>query len=149
MVPGGWTEETMQQTPKTQWKALYSAFRSARHELTDVREDGWTVLPHSDVAAVHAAATAVSSDCVRGGFALRHAPKLGAVWHGAEAARRAWIYVAPGAAATLPRYVRGMIQRSPRIQAGGYRSRWQPRYARTVDVEAPEELPPPEPVGVV
>jgi hypothetical protein len=139
----------MQETHKTQWKALYSAFRSARHELTDVREDGWTVLPHSDVAAVHAAATAVSSDCVRAGFALRHVGKLGAVWHGAEAARRAWIYVAPGAAATLPRYVRGMIQQNPSIQAGGYRSRWQPRYARTVDLEASEELPPPEPVGVV
>jgi hypothetical protein len=82
MVPGRQTEETMQQAPKIQWKALYSAFRSARHELTEVREDGWTVLPHPDVAAVHAATTAVQA-CVHAGFSLRHAGKLPRVWRDA------------------------------------------------------------------
>jgi len=68
-----------QQTPKSQWKALWSAFRAARHDLAVEREDGWTVLPHADVAAVHAAATAAQAG-VRAGFCLRHAGKLPRVW---------------------------------------------------------------------
>jgi len=66
-------------SPKLQWKALYSAFRSARWNLAYERDDGWTVIPHADVAAVHAAATAVQAG-VRAGFVLRHAGKLPRVW---------------------------------------------------------------------
>jgi hypothetical protein len=134
----------MQQTPKTQWKALYSAFRAARVELRYEREDGWTVLPHHDVAAVHAAATAVADDRVRAGFALRHAGKLPRVWGGAEAARLAWERPLPGSLATLPRYERGMLRPRRRIQARGYSPRWEPRFTPGLRAEdLPEEVLPP------
>jgi hypothetical protein len=138
----------MQQTAKHQWKALYSAFRAARVELRYEREDGWTVFPHSDVAAVHAAATAVADDRVRAGFALRHAGKLGAVLRGAEDAKCAWRYVPPGAARTLPPYERGMFVRSRnlpyvRLRAQGYSPRWEPRYVPRPPVpDLPEEVLP-------
>jgi hypothetical protein len=80
-VAGQKEEDDMQMHHnKSQWKALYSAFRAARYELRYEREDGWTVLPHADVAAVHAAATSVEANRVRAGFALRHAGKLPRVW---------------------------------------------------------------------
>jgi hypothetical protein len=136
------------QSPKTQWKALYSAFRAALTELRYEREDGWTVLPHHDAAAVHAAATAVAADRVRAGFALRHAGKLGAVWRGAEDAKCAWQYVPPGAARTLPPYERGMFVRARnlpyvRLRAQGYSPRWEPRFAPGLRAQdLPEEVLP-------
>jgi hypothetical protein len=102
----------MQQTAKHQWKALYSAFRAARVELRYERDDGWTVLPHHDVAAVHAAATAVADDRVRAGFALRNAGKLPRVWvdagleprvmHPRLEARLWWARHCPGLPFELP-----------------------------------------------
>jgi hypothetical protein len=68
-----------QQTPKFQWKALYSAFRLA---LRDEPPEGHSYV-HADVAAVRAAADAVAADRVRAGFALRHAGKLPRVWRDA------------------------------------------------------------------
>jgi hypothetical protein len=92
------------------------------------------------VAAVRATASAVENG-VRAGFALRHAAKLGTVLAGAEAAKAAWRRVPPGAVATLPRHVRGMVQRHPRIRAGGYRSRWEPRFMPQPPVpDLPEEV---------
>jgi hypothetical protein len=139
----------MQQTAKHQWKALYSAFRAARVELRYEREDGWTVFPHSDVAAVHAIAQAVAAGAVRAGFALRHAGKIGIAWRGAEAAKDAWRYVPPGAARTLPPYERGMFVRARnlpyvRLRAQGYSPRWEPRFAPGLRAQdLPDEVLPP------
>jgi hypothetical protein len=79
----------MQQTPKAQWKELYSAFRWARKEYSAQREDGLTVFPEPSVAAMHAVATAVADGEVRADFALRHAAKLPRVWHDAWVKPRA------------------------------------------------------------
>jgi hypothetical protein len=129
----------MQQTPSTQWKALYSAFRTAINDDPPL-DRGYV---HPDVAAVQAAATSVEATRVRAGFALRHAGKLGAVLAGAEAARFVWERPMPGALATLPRYERGMLWPRRRIQARGYSPRWEPRFIPRPPVpDLPEEVLP-------
>jgi hypothetical protein len=120
---------------KQEWKTLYRAFRIAQQGPGD--EDGWV---HPDVAASIAAQDAIEIGA-RAGFCLRHAPKLPKVGFGALLAKQDWERPAPGSAPTLPRYVRGMILRRPRIQAGGYRPHWEPHamrwHCRTEDL--PEE----------
>jgi hypothetical protein len=128
----------MQQTPRNQWKALWSAFRAA---LRDEPPEGYSYV-HPDVAAVRAAADAVAADRVAAGFALRHAAKLGAVWRGAEAAKIAWQRPLPGSLATLPRYERGLLWPRRYIKARGYSPRWEPRYAPRPEWQGlPEALP--------
>jgi hypothetical protein len=135
----------MQQPPKTQWKALYSAFRAA---LGNETPPDYSYV-HPDVAAVHAIAQAVAAGAVRAGFALRHAGKLGIAWRGAEAAKDAWRYVPPGAARTLPPYERGMFVRARnlpyvRLRAQGYSPRWEPRFAPGLRAQdLPDEVLPP------
>jgi len=130
-------------TEKQQWQALFSAYRAAQHECW-VRDDGWTEFVHPDVAAVRAIAIAVDDGRVRAGFALRHGNKLRRVLADAETAKRDWEHVLPGAIRTLPRYVRGMAHPRHRIKAGGYGSRWSPRYLRINEIlkQWLEELPP-------
>jgi hypothetical protein len=103
----------MQQTAKAQWKALWSAFRTA---LGGDPPEGYGYV-HPDVAAVQAAAEAVASERVRAGFALRHAGRLVAAYRASYP-----VGCAPGAEPTMPRHWRGEVGRrlGTKIPAGGY-----------------------------
>jgi hypothetical protein len=138
-------EETMQQTAKLQWKALYSAFRAA---LGGEPTEGSGYV-HADVAAVRAAADAVAADRVRAGFALRHATRLATVFYGAKQARSAALYVPRGAKRTLPRYLRGTVPPAG-LQAGGYAPYYETRAqvrAQSRHTSALDELPELEAIG--
>jgi hypothetical protein len=103
----------MQETHKTQWKALYSAFRAA---LGGEPPEGCSYV-HPDVAAIQAAADAVAVGTVHAGFALRHAGKLAVAYRYSGLGG-----CAPGAEPTMPRHWRGVVGRRQGISipAGGY-----------------------------
>jgi hypothetical protein len=117
----------MQQTPRNQWKALWSFFRAA---LRDEPPEGYSYV-HPDVAAVRAAADAVAADRVAAGFALRHAGKV------VRAYRDSYpVGCAPGAEPTMPRHWRGEVGRrlGVKIPAGGYKPEYWTR-AKLREVE--------------
>jgi hypothetical protein len=133
----------MQKTHKTQWKALYSAFRTA---LGGDPPEGRSYV-HPDVAAVQAAYEAVGSGLTCAGFALRHAGKLAVAYRYSGLGG-----CAPGAEPTMPRHWRGVVGRRQGISipAGGY----GPAYLTRAGLLALErefakavEMPPAETAG--